>query len=381
MIDQALFSNELINCGIEFITGVPDTLLNDFCLHIENSWPRDKHVIATNEGNAIGLAAGYHLATGTVPLVYMQNSGIGNTVNPILSLVHQGVYSIPLILLIGWRGEPGRNDHAQHKKQGEITTTLLETMDIPYKVLTDDTEGTIEALKWSLDVAKTSNSPVALIATKSVFEKGEKAGFNSDDKQLLSREEAINIVLNSIPDNSIVVASTGRTTRELFELRNSRNEKHNRDFLNVGSMGHTSSIATGIALATERKVVCLEGDSSAIMHMGSLTTTGIMKPGNFIHIVLNNGVHESVGGQKSAGYNANLTEIARHSGYNTVDKSVITNKEITEAIKSLETSDGPAFIEIIIRKGIRKDMPPLKFDLLYSKKDLMSNLQNKNSND
>jgi phosphonopyruvate decarboxylase len=310
MIDQTLFSNELINSGIEFITGVPDTLLNDFCLHIENSWPRDKHVIAANEGNAIGLAAGYHLATGTVPLVYMQNSGIGNTVNPILSLVHQGVYSIPLILLIGWRGEPGRNDHAQHKKQGEITTTLLETMDIPYKVLTDDTEGTIEALKWSLDVAKTSNSPVALIATKGVFEKGEKAGFNSDDKQLLSREEAINIVLNSIPDNSIVVASTGRTTRELFELRNSRNEKHNRDFLNVGSMGHTSSIATGIALATERKVVCLEGDSSAIMHMGSLTTTGVMKPENFMHIVLNNGVHESVGGQKSAGYNANLTEIA-----------------------------------------------------------------------
>lgn len=371
MIDQTLFSNELINSGIEFITGVPDTLLNDFCLHIENSWPRDKHVIAANEGNAIGLAAGYHLATGTVPLVYMQNSGIGNTVNPILSLVHQGVYSIPLILLIGWRGEPGRNDHAQHKKQGEITTTLLETMDIPYKVLTDDTEGTIEALKWSLDVAKTSNSPVALIATKGVFEKGEKAGFNSDDKQLLSREEAINIVLNSIPDNSIVVASTGRTTRELFELRNSRHEKHNRDFLNVGSMGHTSSIATGIALATERKVVCLEGDSSAIMHMGSLTTTGVMKPENFMHIVLNNGVHESVGGQKSAGYNANLTEIARHSGYNTVDKSVITNEEITEAIKSLETSDGPAFIEIIIRKGIRKDMPPLNFDLIDSKNEFM----------
>lgn len=381
MIDQTLFSNELINSGIEFITGVPDTLLNDFCLHVENSWPRDKHVIAANEGNAIGLAAGYHLATGTVPLVYMQNSGIGNTVNPILSLVHQGVYSIPLILLIGWRGEPGRNDHAQHKKQGEITTTLLETMDIPYKVLTDDTEGTIEALKWSLDVAKTSNSPVALIATKGVFEKGEKAGFNSDDKQLLSREEAINIVLNSIPDNSIVVASTGRTTRELFELRNSRHEKHNRDFLNVGSMGHTSSIATGIALATERKVVCLEGDSSAIMHMGSLTTTGVMKPENFMHIVLNNGVHESVGGQKSAGFNVNLTDIAKHCGYVTIEKSVKTIEEINTAIKTFNDSDGPAFMEIIIRKGIRKDMPPLRFDLINSKNELMCYLNGENFNE
>src|SRR5690554_5125733 len=152
MIDQTLFSNELINSGIEFITGVPDTLLNDFCLHVENSWPRDKHVIAANEGNAIGLAAGYHLATGTVPLVYMQNSGIGNTVNPILSLVHQGVYSIPLILLIGWRGEPGRNDHAQHKKQGEITPELLDSMDIPYKVVTDNTEEVLESTKWAIDL-------------------------------------------------------------------------------------------------------------------------------------------------------------------------------------------------------------------------------------
>ncbi len=377
MIDIASFSEKLYDSGIEFITGVPDTLLNDFCLHIEDSWSKDRHVIAANEGNAIGLAAGYHLATGTIPLVYMQNSGIGNTVNPLLSLTHKLVYCIPMILLIGWRGEPDKNDHAQHKKQGEITPALLETMDIPYKVVPYNTEEALSILTWALEVAITSNSPVALLATKGVFEKGEKAGFNSENEQQLSREEAINVVLDSIPDNAIVVASTGRATRELFELRNIRKESHENDFLNVGAMGHTSSIALGIAMATEREVVCLEGDSSAIMHLGSFSTTGLMRPSNFLHIVLNNGVHESVGGQKSAGFNVDLTEIAKHCGYVTIEKSVKTIEEINTAFKTLNNSDGPAFIEIIIRKGIRKDMPPLRFDLLNSKKELMCNIKRK----
>ncbi len=381
MIDIELFSDNLQDSGIEFITGVPDTLLNDFCLHIEDFWSKDRHVIAANEGNAIGLAAGYHLATGTIPLVYMQNSGIGNTVNPLLSLTHGQVYRMPMILLIGWRGELGRNDHAQHKKQGEVTPLLLETMDIPYKVVPDNTEEALSILTWAIDVAITSNCPVALLATKGVFEKGEKAGFNSENEQQLSREEAINVVLDSIPENAIVVASTGRATRELYELRNIRNESHENDFLNVGAMGHTSSIALGIAMATEREVVCIEGDSSAIMHLGSFSTTGLMKPSNFFHIVLNNGVHESVGGQKSAGFNIDLTEIAKHCGYVTIEKSVKTIEEINTAIKTLKNSDGPAFMEIIIRKGIRKDMPPLRFDLLNSKKELMCNLKGKNFNE
>lgn len=374
MVDITLFSDKLQNSGIEFITGVPDTLLNDFCLHIENNWPKDKHVIAANEGNAIGLAVGYHLATGTIPLVYMQNSGIGNTVNPLLSLTHKEVYSIPMILLIGWRGEPGKNDHAQHKKQGEITPGLLEIMEIPYKVVLDNNDNAIDSLIWANEFAIENNCPVALIAGKGVFEKGEKAGFNSENEQLLSREEAINCVLNSIPQNAIIVASTGRATRELYELRNIRNEKHNNDFLNVGAMGHTSSIASGIALGTERQVVCIEGDASAIMHMGSFTTTGLMKQNNFLHIVLNNGVHESVGGQKTAGLEANLTEIAHNSGYKTIEKQIINNEEITNSINTLLDSKQPSFIEILIRKGMRIDMPPLRFSQIDSKKELIKTL-------
>jgi len=380
MIDIALFSDKLQDLGIEFITGVPDTLLNDFCLYIENTWQKEKHVIAANEGNAIGLAAGYHLATGSIPLVYMQNSGIGNTVNPLLSLTHELVYCIPMILLIGWRGEPSRNDHAQHKKQGKITPALLETMDIPYKVVPDNTEEALETLTWALDVATTSNSPVALFATKGVFEKGEKDAFNNEDNDLLSREEAINCVLNAIPHDSIVVASTGRATRELYELRNIRKEKHNHDFLNVGAMGHTSSIATGLSLGTKQTVVCLEGDSSAIMHLGAFTTTGGIKPKNLLHVVLNNGVHESVGGQQSAGFSANLTNIAANSGYKTMGKAFKNVDDIKQAVEDILKNEGPSFIEIIIRKGIRADMPPLKFDLLEAKVEFMSSQQSKNSN-
>jgi len=374
MIDIELFSNKICDSGVEFITGVPDTLLNDFCIHIEKTWSNGKHVIAANEGNAVGLAVGYHLATGTIPLVYMQNSGIGNIVNPLLSLTHKYVYNIPLILLIGWRGEPNKNDHPQHKKQGEITLSLLENMDVPYRVLSDNTDTALESITWALEKTKKTNSAVAIIATKGVFENGEKAGFKNEIGSLLSREEAINEVLNSIPRDSIVIASTGRATRELYELRNQRNENHNTDFLNVGAMGHTSSIALGIAQATKRQVVCLEGDSSALMHLGAFTTTGLLKPNNFFHIILNNGVHESVGGQKSAGLEANLTEIAKYSGYNTVDRSIKTADEICDTIKALENSDGPKFIEIIIRKGIRSDMPVLKFDLIESKNEVMENL-------
>lgn len=380
MVNIELFVNRLKESNIEFITGVPDTLLNDFCLYIEKEWPCNKHITAANEGNAIGLAAGYHLATGTIPMVYMQNSGIGNAVNPLLSLTHEQVYSIPMILLIGWRGEPSKNDHAQHKKQGEITPVLLESMDIPFKIVHDNIEEALESLLWAIEIARTSSSPVALIATKGVFEKGEKAGFNNENKQFLSREEAINCVLDSIPGSAIVVASTGRATRELYELRNIRNEKHDCDFLNVGAMGHTSSIATGIAIATDRQVVCLEGDSSAIMHMGAFTTSGLLKPTNFLHIVLNNGVHESVGGQKSAGFNANLTKVAKHSGYMTLTKSLQTEREIQDAIKELLPTKSPSFLEIIIRKGIRADMPQLRFNIKETKSQLMESLH-KNKTD
>lgn len=377
MINIEQFSEFLSINGVKFITGVPDTLLNDFCLYIENNWPDNKHIIAANEGNAVALAAGYHLATGTIPLVYMQNSGIGNTVNPLVSLTYEDVYSIPMVLLIGWRGDPEKKDHVQHHKQGELTPILMDNLNIPYKILEDDTEEALSCIDWAIKNAKNNSTPTALIVKKGILEKGEKDAFNDEDSSLLSREEAMNCILNIIPHDSIVVASTGRATRELYELRNIRREKHKNDFLNVGAMGHTSSIAAGIAIGTGRTVVCLEGDSSAIMHLGAFTTTGIIKPANFIHIILNNGVHESVGGQKSAGFNANLTNIAANSGYRTIPNAIKTENEINQALEELLQIPGPSFLEIIIRKGIRVDMPPLRFNLKENKRELIRNLQSK----
>lgn len=378
MIDQEKFIKYLQNNGIEFITGVPDTLLNDFCLFIENQWPKDKHIIAANEGNAVAIAAGYHLATGSIPLVYMQNSGLGNTVNPLLSLTHKEVYSIPMILLIGWRGQPGIKDHAQHKKQGELTPVLLSSMDIPYKIIEDNLEYAINAVSWALNTAKNMKSPVALLATKGVFAKASKEDFKEKSIYPLSREQAIECILKSVPPDTIFVASTGRITRELYALRDLHGTGHKMDFLNVGAMGHASSIATGIAIANKNKlVVCLDGDAAAIMHLGALTTSGTLGLSNFLHVVLNNGVHESVGGQETAGFKVNLTQIAKYSGYTTTETWVSTKTEIENQIRNLLLVPAPSFLEIKIKKGIRKNLPPLSLNHQYFKDIFMEELRNK----
>jgi phosphonopyruvate decarboxylase len=371
MIDPKEFIEYLKNESIAFITGVPDTLLNDFCLYIEKHWSKEQHVIAANEGNAVALATGYHLATGSVPLVYMQNSGLGNTVNPLLSLTHSDVYAIPMILLIGWRGEPGTKDHIQHKKQGELTPFLLKAMNIPYKVLTNNMEESFTAVKWATETAKQISSPVALLARKGVLEKGEKESPN-DESAKLSREEAIRCIIKSVPKGSVFVATTGRATRELHALRDILGDNHSADFLNVGAMGHASSIATGIAIANKnRLVVCLDGDSAAIMHLGALTTTGKVQLSNFLHVILNNGVHESVGGQPSAGYLVNLTAIAENSGYVTIGKAVEKEQEIRESVKHLISINKPAFIDVHIRSGIRNNLPILKINHIDLKNTFM----------
>ena len=375
MINQLDFLNHLQQKGVEFIAGVPDTLLNDFCLTVENKWSAEKHVIAANEGNAIGLAVGYHLSTGTIPLVYMQNSGLGNCVNPLLSLTHKSVYSIPLILLIGWRGNPQRKDHPQHKKQGELTTILLDDMNIPYRIVENNGKKAIDDATWAINRVIDTNQPVALIAKKGVFEKGEKDGYPRDERFELTREDAIRTIVESFPKDTLYVASTGRASRELHATREILGDSHNHDFLNVGAMGHTSSIALGLAIAnSDRLVVCLEGDASVIMHMGALALIGTVKPSNFIHFILNNGAHESVGGQLSAGQLINLTEIGNFSGYKTNGKTIISKADLVKLIGDLEMQNEPYLIDIHLQKGIRKDLPPLRIDHIQEKNELMKGL-------
>lgn len=359
--------------GVSFFTGVPDSLLNDFCLYMVNNIPDGQHVMAANEGNAVAIAAGHYLATGDVPIVYMQNSGIGNATNPLLSLTHNCVYGIPMILVIGWRGDPAITDHAQHKKQGELTPVLMEDMDIPYEIL-DNENTVIQKFEWAVKKAKEISSPVALIAKKAILtEKVKKQSY--PESILMNREEAISAVIDVIGGDAVYLGTTGRATRELNEQLKAHGINGGHEFQNVGSMGHVSSVGLGIALATPQKqVVVFDGDAAAVMHMGALATNCRYKAGNMTHIVLNNGVNESVGGQPSAGYVVNFTEIAAACGYQTPGHAVVTKEELQVIVKNHQNGEMPLFIDVHVRQGIRNDMPKLNINHKAQKEALMENL-------
>ena len=361
MLDQQLVFETLQKLGVDFYTGVPDSYLNGFCNYALAHFP-ERNVIAANEGNAIGIAAGHYMATKHLPLVYMQNSGMGNTVNPLVSLADEKVYAIPMLLLIGWRGQGNTEPkHPQHRLQGEITPKLLEIMHIPYTVLEDDNGTIAEVLTEAVQTAQRTRRPYGLIAPKGVMA-GEK-GNNTDETYPLSREEAIEIILDRMPENTIYAATTGRATRELYWLRDRRGQGLDHDFLNVGSMGHASSVALGIALeATDRPVVCLDGDSAAIMHLGAMTMVSKRNVPNFLHIVLNNGAHESVGGQPSAGFMIDFTKIAEACGYATVGGPVTDRAGLLAALDRLKDCGKAAFIDMRIHKGLKGKLPPLDFD-------------------
>lgn len=375
-MDQKHLFEALGKLGVDFFTGVPDSLLNDFCLYLVKNIPDGHHVMAANEGNAIAIAAGYYMATGKIPVVYMQNSGIGNATNPLLSLTHECVYGIPMVLVIGWRGDPSINDHAQHKKQGELTPVLMKNMDIPYEIL-DAEDTVVDKFSWAVAKAKEISSPVALIAKKAILtEKIKKQEY--PECSLMNREEAISAVIDVLGSDAVYLGTTGRATRELHEQLKAHGVGEGHEFQNVGSMGHVSSVGLGIALAKpEKKVVVFDGDAAAVMHMGALATNCRYKAGNMIHIVLNNGVNESVGGQPSAGYVVNLTAIAEACGYRTPGHPIETKEELQHIVHEQGCDVMPLFIDVHVRQGIRRDMPKLDIDHKAQKVALMENLKNK----
>ena len=374
MVNQQCLFESLKTFGIDFFTGVPDSLLNDFCLFMTNNMTAKQHVMAANEGNAIAIAAGHYMATGNIPVVYMQNSGIGNATNPLLSLTHDCVYGIPMILVIGWRGDPAINDHAQHKKQGELTPVLMKDMDIPYEIL-DAEETVAEKFAWAVKKAKEISSPVALIAKKAILTQKEKKQQYAESS-LMNREEAVAAVVDVLGADAIYLGTTGRATREVHEQLKLHNIGPGHEWQNVGSMGHVSSVGLGIAVAKpETKVVVFDGDAAAVMHMGALATNCRYKAGNMIHIVLNNGVNESVGGQPSAGYVINLTGVAEACGYRTPGHAVETKEELQKLVRENKKGEMPLFIDVHVRQGIRSDMPKLGIDHKAVKKELMENLK------
>ena len=376
MLDQKKVFSTLKENGITFFTGVPDSYLNGFCNYALENYS-ERNIITANEGNAVGVACGHYFASKEIPLVYMQNSGIGNTINPLASLADKDVYAVPMLLLIGWRGEGNTEpNHPQHKFQGEITPALLDVMDIPYSVLTDDNDDFECVIKKAVEYCEKTRQPYALIAPKGVMASAEKKN-EKDDTYPLSREEAIEIILDNMKSDTIYCATTGRATRELFFLREKRNETKARDFLNVGSMGHNSSVALGMALENKnRNVVALDGDCAAIMHMGAMTMMSKMDVPNFMHIILNNGAHESVGGQPSAGYNVDFTSVAKACGYKTVNHFVSTEEELVDAINTLKNCGQASFIECRIHKGLNRKLPPIIFDHKKAIDELIADLNN-----
>ena len=374
MIRPQFFYNILASYGIDFYAGVPDSLLKNLCAYITDHADVVHNIIAANEGGAIGLAAGHYLATSQIPVVYMQNSGEGNIINPLASLTDPDVYNIPVLLVIGWRGKPGVHDEPQHVKQGKVTTGLLNVMGIDYTVLSKDEEKAEEQIKKAVAFMQTTKQCYALVIEKDTF---DTYTLQNVEKNYLTmcREEAIQAVAAALGDKDVIVSTTGMISRELFEYRTTMNQGHERDFLTVGSMGHASQIALGIALAQEgRKVWCFDGDGASIMHMGSMAIVAQKAPKNYVHVVFNNGAHDSVGGQPTVGLNINLPAVATAVGYKYV-YSIESKDRLKELLENLKEIEGPVFLEVKVKKGNRKDLGRPTTTPIQNKEALMAFLK------
>ena len=372
MLSPKDFYDGLRRTGFDYFTGVPDSLLKDFCAYVSDHAGAEGDLIAANEGAAVALAAGYHMATRRYGVVYMQNSGLGNAVNPLTSLADPEVYSIPMLLLIGWRGKPGSPDEPQHIKQGKITHEILDCLGIPNEVLPGDLDDVHDLLTRAVTYLEQYQAPFAIVVAAGTFDKYQKR--QEPGPFEMRREDAVRAIAANLSESDVIVATTGKTSRELFEYRAAADGCHSRDFLTVGSMGHASQIALTIALSClDRQVICLDGDGAAIMHLGSLAIIGTRAPTNFKHIIINNGAHDSVGGQPTAGHLIDLKAIAEACRYRSTTR-VEHEAEIPAAVHRLRDQDGPALLEILTRVGARGDLGRPTIPPIDNKLSFMQNL-------
>ena len=354
MIRPEFFIEKLRENGIDCFAGVPDSLLKNICAYITDHCDAQHNIITANEGAAVGLAAGHYLATGKPACVYMQNSGEGNIINPLASLTDPEVYNIPVLLLIGWRGRPGVHDEPQHVKQGKVTTGLLNTMGINFDVLSKDEDKADKQIQKAIE-ALNRKEVYALVIEKDTFDAYTLQNVEKNDLPM-SREEAIQTVAAALGEKDYIVSTTGMISRELFEYRTQMNQGHERDFLTVGSMGHASQIALGIAMAkTDRKVWCFDGDGAIIMHMGSMAIVASKQPKNYVHVIFNKGAHDSVGGQPTVGLHIDLPRIARAVGYPHT-YSVSNKEDLQEILNEIQKQEGLTLLEVKVKKGNRKDL-------------------------
>lgn len=346
---------KLETMGIEVITGVPDSTLKQFCDGLQLHGENFKHYVTANEGAAVGLAVGSYLASGRPACIYMQNSGIGNAVNPLTSLANREVYGIPMLFIVGWRGEPGVKDEPQHVFQGRITCQLFDTLEIPYAVI--DTNTTVEELQKILEQADKQlkkQEQFAIIVKKGTFEAEEK--FVWDNGNSLVREQALGTLLELIPEDACIVSTTGKISRELYEQSNARKGNHDNLFMTVGGMGHASMIAFGIAQdRPDQRVICVDGDGAVLMHMGALPFIASKAPKNFVHVAINNQAHESVGAMPTDCGQVSLSEMAKTAGYRKVCR-IDSEDELKRAADMICKEEGPVFLEIMVSLESRADL-------------------------
>ena len=376
MISPQFLFQALDRVGISFYTGVPDSLLKYFCAYVTDNVEGYNHILAANEGSAVGIALGYFMSTGRVPVVYMQNSGLGNTVNPLMSLADKEVYSVPMLMLIGWRGEPGKKDEPQHVKQGRVILQMLDVMEIPYSIIDGSSESqALDAIEKSRVYFRENDAPYAIVVKNGTFQ-NYAPKLKRDLFFNLSREKAIETILDSSNDDDIFVSTTGMASRELFELREARNQSHSHDFLTVGGMGHASQIAIGIATQKiDRRVICIDGDGAAIMHMGALAINCSLGLSNFKHVILNNGAHDSVGGQPTVGFKINFPEIARAVGYKSVFHCE-SYEQLEKIVPEFLNSNEASLLEVFIDIGNRKDLGRPTITPIENKLAFMNSLRN-----
>ncbi len=358
----------------EFFAGVPDSQLKPLCNYLMHKYGiSDKHIIAANEGNAVALAAGYHLATGKVPVVYMQNSGIGNIINPVASLMNDKVYGIPCVFVVGWRGEPGVHDEPQHIFQGEVTIKLLEDMDIrTFVIAKDTTEAALLEKMAEFKKLLSVGKQVAFVVKKGVLEFDGKVKYKNDNQMV--REDIIKHIV-AVTGEDIIVSTTGKASRELFEIREANGQSHGYDFLTVGSMGHSSSIAMGIAAQKkDKKIWIVDGDGALLMHMGSMALLGTAQPKNVVHIVINNGAHETVGGMPTVAEKMNVVKIAEGCGY-PYAVSVDSFEKLDAELQNAKGRDALTLIEVKCSIGAREDLGRPTTTAKENKENFMKTLQ------
>lgn len=372
MLEPSLAYEVFTDAGVEFWAGVPDSLLKDFCAYVADTVPSGHHVIAANEGGAVALAAGHYLATRRPAVVYMQNSGLGNAINPLVSLASPDVYGLPMVLVIGWRGEPGTVDEPQHVKQGKATLDMLDAAGIPHIVLSEEPETATKQILTAVRGAVADEQPHAIVVRSGTF--SPYAVSDREDDAPLSREEAVVLIADAVTDGSVVVSTTGKTSRELHEHRLAAGSNGETDFLTVGGMGHASQIALGIDLSTTgRDVWVIDGDGALLMHLGATAVIAEHATRSFKHIVLNNHAHDSVGGQPTPTDTVSISDLAIAAGYRHA-ATARTRDEVGHELDILANTDGPALLEIDVRAGARPDLGRPKSSPADNKRAFMAYL-------